>query len=131
MREFTVKMAPKVGDSRIQLVLLVPHDFPIGDPGAGSIVEVKILGVSLPTANSAYAQFQTGDLPEGGVILRDDTLLHDGHQNFRATMSMRVEARRYWNVVVAFYSDFVFGKAAVQTAESSNHITVHASSRPA
>lgn len=134
MREYTVKMKPKVGDSRVQLALLVPHDFGFGDPGAGSIVEVKVTRV---VGRHVFVQFQTGDMPEGGLVLQErrevwGTGGHIGFGNVMlGSMTMKVEARRYWNIVAAFYADHVFGQPLVQTADTDHHVVVHATSRPA
>lgn len=130
LREFTVKMRPEEGVSRVQLAVLAPHDFPMyGAAGAGSIVEVKVTRV---VGRHVFAQFQTGDMPEGGLVLREQRSGPDGFEPaMRGSVTMKVEARRYWNIVAAFYADYVFGQALVQTADTDYHIVVHATSRAA
>jgi len=122
-KQYTAKMRPDVGMSRVNLAGLVPDEIMYG-PGGSLIVEVEVVRAVTSEFMHVMLQLQEGSHPEGNVdIISGSTTV------FR--MSRRIEARRGWDLVACFYYGAWYSTPAVQTAESDNYVIVRVSSRPA
>lgn len=128
-REFTVKMRPEIGQSRVQLYGLVPNDWFLCSEH-DLLVEVEVQSVV------AWKDTREKDFPRQAIVLltRGDmpaaTFVTHGDSRVRGLMTLRVPARLGWNVIVSFgaFDDFSRWE---QTEVSEYHVVVRVSSRPA
>lgn len=130
-REYTVKVTPKVGMSRAQLIPLVPDGFTLGARGSGSVVTVelvKIVGAYRHDGRpeAVWMFLSVGDRPWGTFETWDEF-------GALCSMSAKVPERCGWDVIVGFrqYPRHVPDVDSPQREGTDRHVVLHVTSRPA